>query len=120
MERGGWFFGYRFQDTYHQVQVLRLNESKGKKIYTPHFYETIASCNGHTLYLDFNSDEDLPHRLLISVGNIVKYEFRYKRNTIDEYLYTLMPDCVQPIHERLWPRWAKNHYRKVAPTKPDF
>ncbi len=118
VDSGGWFLWWRLNNTYHQVQVLKLNDKK--KNTTPHFYEPIASCNGHTLYLDFGWDDDSPLRLLMATGNILKYEFRYKKKPTRDYLMQHMPDCMREIDERLWPKWAKNNYEKVAPKKPVY
>ncbi len=118
IEVRGSFLWWRFSDIYRQVQVLNLNENE--KTATPHFYETIASCNGHTLYLDFNSDEDQPMRLLMSVGSVLKYDFRYNRTASRDYILKFMPDCVREVDEKLWPKWAKNYYSKTAPKKPVY
>lgn len=112
-------FGVNTKYTYHQVQTLTLVDST-RKIRTPRFYEKIATCNGHILYRDFVDIENDYWRYLVAVGNVLKYELPNRRNHKREALEKLMPDCLTEIDYMLWPKWARQYYKKHAPTKPQL
>lgn len=113
----GSFFGRQFGFTYHQVESLTFVDST-KKIRTPHFYERIHTCNGHTLYRDFGYDDEEIFRYLVASGNIMKYELPRRTPAVRTSIQKLMPDCAREIEFRLWPKWASRYYRKHAPPKP--
>ncbi len=118
MRKGGSFLWHHYPASYYQVENIMFTERpKGRAAV---FYETIAACNGHTLYRDFDIDSDFWRYLLAKGLVIIQVLPDHKRNESREILMELMPDCIQKVDLELWPRWAQKHYHKIAPTKPDM
>lgn len=113
---GSWFFKKQIPDQYHQVEIIELSQKSTRQV--PLFFETIATCNGYSIYRDFHVDSQY-WRYLLAKGKVVLDVIpSNNRERTRLRLIEIMPECIQAIDMQIWPYWARKHYKKVAPKKP--